>query len=206
MVHKKKVRLKTLLKLFILYIKNKSFFIVALFVVIISGCENDPEKIKLITGNKKSYPVESGNNLEIFYSDSAHVKVKIITPELNRYHVQKPYMELPKGLYVEFYDNKMEVTSTLLAKYAIRKELEKTMDARNDVVVVNKKGEKLNTEHLIWDEKTGKIYSDAFVKITTPDEILFGDGLESNEDFSKYKILNPKGTITVNKDANAKNS
>jgi hypothetical protein len=51
-------------------------------------------------------------------------------------------------------------------------------------------------EHLIWDRAENKIYSNEFVKITTDDEIIMGEGFESNEQFTKYRILKPKGTIT----------
>jgi LPS export ABC transporter protein LptC len=73
------------------------------------------------------------------------------------------------------------------------------VEAKKNVVVINEKNEKLNTEHLIWNEKTKKIYSDEFVKITTPDEIIYGTGFEADQDFSRYKIMNIKGTITVKK-------
>ena len=36
-----------------------------------------------------------------------------------------------------------------------------------------------------------------FVKITTADEIIFGDGFESNQDFTKYKIFKIRGTISL---------
>jgi hypothetical protein len=32
------------------------------------------------------------------------------------------------------------------------------------------------------------------VKITTSEEVLLGDGLEANQDFSRYKILHPSGS------------
>ena len=57
------------------------------------------------------------------------------------------------------------------------------------------KGDKLNTEHLTWDGKSRKVYTNAFVRITTPDKVMTGTGLESDETFSKYKILNVKGII-----------
>ena len=71
------------------------------------------------------------------------------------------------------------------------------MEAKRNVVVVNEKGEKLNTEHLIWEEEGDRITSDAFVKITTADEILMGEGLESNQSFTKYRIKKIKGTIRL---------
>ena len=36
-------------------------------------------------------------------------------------------------------------------------------------------------------------------KITTPSEILYGNGMEANRDFTWYKITHPTGTVQVNK-------
>jgi len=74
------------------------------------------------------------------------------------------------------------------------------MEAKNNVIVTNIKGEILNTEHLIWDQNKKIIYSDVFVKITTPTQILFGKGLESDERFENWKIKNPTGNIFINKE------
>ncbi|MBL0341045.1 MAG: LPS export ABC transporter periplasmic protein LptC [Bacteroidetes bacterium] len=169
-----------------------------------SSCENDIEKVSLVTG-KKAFPVETSKGLEILYSDSSKVKVKITAPEMNRFQGEKPITEMPKGVDVEFYDEQMRVNSRLTSKYALRKESENVMEAKNDVVVINAKGEKLNTEHLVWDEKNAKIYSKEFVKITTKDKIIFGNGFEANQDFTNYKIFNIKGTITINKDEHTPN-
>ena len=181
-----------------------AIFLLILYTWVLSACENDIEKITLVTGKKKD-PVETSEGLTILYSDSARVKVKITAPKLVRYDTEKPYTELPAGVHVEFYDQAMLITSTLDAKYALRKDTESVMEAKNDVVVVNTKGEKLNTEHLIWNEKTAKISSDKFVKITTADKIIYGNGFEANQDFTSYKIFNIKGTITINKDERASN-
>lgn len=80
------------------------------------------------------------------------------------------------------------------------------MEARKNVSVINQKGERLNTEHLVWDERSEKLTSDEFVKITTKDEIIFGNGFEANQDFTKYKIFNIKGTISINNEIHAKDS
>lgn len=188
-----------LLMLFIKKIAEAGFFHLALLILLLSACENDIEKVKLVT-DRKALPTESSKGLEILYSDSARVKVKIIAPEMNRLTLDQPTTELPKGLDVEFYDDNLNVISTLTAKYAIRHDAENIMEARNNVVVVNSKNEKLNTEHLVWNERSAKIYSDEFVKITTPDKIIFGNGFEANQDFTNYRIYKIKGTITINKD------
>jgi hypothetical protein len=66
------------------------------------------------------------------------------------------------------------------------------MEARNNVVVVNERGDKLFTEHLVYEENSDpQIHTDANVTIITAEDTLYGKGLESNRDFTRYKILSP---------------
>ena len=69
--------------------------------------------------------------------------------------------------------------------------------ARDSVVMTTVKKEKLETAELIWDEKTAKVYTDKFVKVTKPGEVIYGFGLEAEQDFSYWKIIVPKGRIKV---------
>jgi LPS export ABC transporter protein LptC len=181
---------------------NILFFSVTL---ILASCENDIEKVKLLSDHKIA-PVETATDIRILYSDSARVQVEIIAKELNHYETENPYIEMPKGLQANFFDDSMHVKSKLTADYGIRYERDQMMEARKNVVVVNEKGETLNTEHLIWDERTERLKSDEFVKITTKGEIIMGTGFEANQDFSKYKIFNIKGTIPINSNDHAPNS
>ena len=165
-----------------------------------SACQNDIALVNSITAEDE-LPVETGKNIEYIYSDSAIIRAKITTPQLDRYLGKKNYMEMPKGMHVIFYNTKQEVETNLTADYGIGYDdgsgMNK-MEAKRNVVVINEKGERLNTEHLIWDAITKKIYTHEFVKITTKDEIIMGDGLTADQDFSKYTILHPKGTIAIN--------
>lgn len=174
-------------------------FHITLFALFFASCKNDLEEVNKIT-TRPTGPVETGTNIEFLYSDSAKIKTKVNAPYVSRYLTPKPLRILPKGVHVQFYDDSMHVTSSLTAKFAMQKEDERLMEARNDVVVVNAKGERLNTEKLVWDEKMRKIYSDQFVKITTADEIIIGNGFESNEDFTRYKIFDIKGTFAIDKE------
>ena len=168
--------------------------LILLFFSLLAACRNDIETVNKVTATIKA-PTETGKNVEIIYSDSAKMKFKIIAPLIEHYTTDTSYLVFSKGVHVLFYDDSTKVKTELTAKYAIRYEGLNKMEARNDVVLLNQKGEKLNTEHLIWDEQKQLIYTEAFVKITTADEIIYGDGLESNQDFSKYKIKNIKGTL-----------
>ncbi|MFH1004141.1 MAG: LPS export ABC transporter periplasmic protein LptC [Bacteroidota bacterium] len=166
------------------------------FSLFFFSCQTDIQTINLIT-SQKNLPSESMKESEIIYSDSGKVKMKLTAPLLDRYQKENPYIEMPEGVHLFFYDDSMNINSELKANYGIRYEKEGTMEAKRNVEVVNVKGEKLNTEHLIWNEVKHIIYTEAFVKITTANEVIYGDGLESNQDFTKYKIKNIKGTFNL---------
>jgi LPS export ABC transporter protein LptC len=100
---------------------------------------------------------------------------------------------------VEFFDDTLNVESTMNARYARYYEEQGNILVRDSIVVVNKKGERLNTEELVWNEKLRRFYTEKFVRITTPTQTMYGDGLEANEDFSWYQIKNPKGVVKVDK-------
>ena len=171
------------------------YFLVALGFLFIS-CENDKDEITRIS-SKSTDPNEEIKGLETLYSDSAILKVRVKAPVLKKFVSPKGITELPKGLLIEFFDINHKVVSKLSANYAIHFEQESRWEAKNNVVVVNEKGDQLNTEKLTWDERKEILYSDQFVKITSKDEIIYGNGFEANQDFSRYRIFKVKGRITV---------
>ena len=184
-----------------MYFSQNITFKLLFFLLTIAfiSCENDIKVINNIS-NKNNFPVDSSKNVETIYSDSAKIVLIVKAPIVNRYEGDKPYSEMPKGVELYSYDSLMNVKSKLTANYAISYEKTKIMEAKNNVIVVNERKEQLNTEHLVWDQQKAMIYSDKFVKIKTEKDILWGDGMESDEMFDKWKILKVKGSINVKED------
>jgi LPS export ABC transporter protein LptC len=92
----------------------------------------------------------------------------------------------------------MQPKSELTANYGISWDSRNTMHARGNVVIKNfEKREQLNTETLLYDRNAKKVSTDDFVKITTPDRIIMGKGMESDELFGNWSIRNGSGTIYV---------
>jgi LPS export ABC transporter protein LptC len=166
-----------------------------------TSCTNDLKDVMAIPANKLT-PSQTADTVTIIYTDSTQLKIVLKANRLIQFqkNVSEPFTILPKGVYVTFYDNEEKISSYLKANYAVRYEYTKRMEAKYAVEVVNKNGDKLETEHLIWDEARHRIYTDAFVKITTATQIVTGNGLESNEDFSRYSIKNVQATIQLNED------
>lgn len=176
--------------------KPYQYLLFTLISFIFIACENDISKVNFYAG-KKNIPVESMYNAEIIYSDSGIVSGKLKARRLDHYTNKHSFTVMPKGIEVEFYDKNQIVETKLTANYAIKYDDKDVMEAKGNVIIINEKGEQLNTEHIVWSQKKEQINSDAFVKITTKTEILMGDGLESNQSFTKYKIKKIRGTIQL---------
>ncbi len=151
---------------------------------------------------KELRPSQIGDSVTLLYSDSTQLKVVLKANRMLIFNknVTEPYTLLPKGLFVTFFDDQEKVSATLKANYGIRYDIKKQMEAKYAVELINKDGTKLETEKLIWNEVTQRIYTDAFVKITNRKEIIMGTGMESNQDFTKYEIKHVTGQIQINTD------
>ncbi len=173
-------------------------FTICLFLIL-TGCENNIETIKNIT-NTKDLPQVSAEDMEILYSDSARVKMKIVAKQLDKYNSnEKDYIEFPKGIIVYQYDSALNIVSEISADYAIYRDKQKLWETRNDVVAKNlKKNEQLFTEELFWNQQKGTIYSTKFTKIINSDGVFCGDGgFTAKEDLSDWKLIGVKGTVNV---------
>jgi LPS export ABC transporter protein LptC len=183
---------------------QKSLFVSALnvlaFAIVLGlcACENNIDTVNLITA-KDNTLLQSEVNATYTYTDSSKVKFKLMAPLMNNYGGKEdPHQDCPKGMNVDFYDDSMHITSHINANYGIRHVKTNILEADGNVVVINKKGEKLTSEQLFWDAGKHNIYTTKFVTIKTATEILYGDGLQSNEDFTDYRITNIRGTVLLN--------
>lgn len=169
----------------------------------LGSCTNKLSEIKAFE-RAENLPVLKVDTLEVLYSDSAKLKIKLATNKLLRFAgYEKPYMEFPEGLKVYFYNANQKLESSLVADYALFNEKSEIWEARGNVVIVNREGEVITTPELFWDRKKQKLYSDKEVRIRTRDEILLGTGFDADQNFSRYTIWKLSGVLNVDTEQNA---
>jgi len=186
------------------YDRNKISILLALscnvlIILLLCSCENDIQRINTITSTE-ILPDATGEKYEIIYSDSALIRVRVLADEIRQFKShEKPYFEFPKGMIATFYDDSMEVESTMRANYVIYYNEEHLWEAKNDVEIKNlKTNEQLNTEHLYWDENKELVYSNTYSRIVNDDGTFYGQkGFEANQSFSWWKLKGTKGTVNV---------
>lgn len=181
----------------ILYMKS---IIVLLGAIMLLACKNDIKEVNALAEREKR-PDMTGENLELVYSDSARIKYRVLAPEYIKVNGEKEkYEEFPKGIHVLSYDPAGKMIGSIKAKYAKKLEDEMLWEARNEVVIINAEGKKLETELLYWDMKKELIYSDRYVKLSADGQIIEGNnGFHSDQNLNHPVFENISGSIEVEK-------
>jgi LPS export ABC transporter protein LptC len=156
------------------------------------SCENKfvPPKINL---NSEDLPEQESWNSSVAFSDSGNVKAILRAGHISAFN-KKGYTLIDSGARVDFYNNKILV-STLTSKRGKVLEPSKDIEIYDSVVVVNKEGSILNTQKLLWNNKTQKVSTDIYVKIKTPKEEVEGIGFQSDQSLKNYTIFKVTGTF-----------
>ncbi len=177
--------------------KHARFFLFLL--CLFAACKNDKKDLNAIALSSQLQE-DKATDVTIILSKNGKTEGRLFAKEFIRNDIAKPpFTDMNKGLKLEIFDDSLHVESTLTARYARYYEAQGNIIVRDSIVVINKKGERLDTEELIWNQKLEKFYTEKFVRITTPSQVIFGDGMEANQDFTWYRITHPKGNIQVNK-------
>lgn len=130
----------------------------------------------------------------VVFSDSGNVKAILNAGHISVYN-SKAYTLIDSGAIVDFYKTGEKV-STLTGKRGKVLDVTKDIEMYDSVIVVNKEGSVLKTSKLYWNNKSQKVSTDVFVKITTPKEDIEGIGFESDQNLKNYTIYKVTGVFT----------
>ncbi|MCP4314082.1 MAG: LPS export ABC transporter periplasmic protein LptC [Bacteroidetes bacterium] len=164
-----------------------------------AGCENDIERINMLT-NDREMPTVNGTNVKVIYSDSGRVKVQILAPTYKQFpNAEKPYMEFPDGMEVFFYNDSMMIESEIRSDYSIYYTSDRLWHATGNVVAHRlTNGDALNTEELFWDEEKQLIYSNVYTRVQNEDNTLYGKGgFEAQQNLDNWFLKGTSGEIMV---------
>ena len=155
-----------------------------LLLFTLSACENDLKEVERISSQKIEDPVDISYGVTVIFSDSAHVKAKMTSPELKHFNTKEPYYEFPQGGLLILLDKDGNETERVTAEYAIQRENTGLTELRKNVVVTRSDGLVIKSEELIWDENKKIFYSNLPVKLIRQGTEQNGTSFWANEDFS----------------------
>ncbi len=172
----------------------------AIFFGLISCEEN---QVATTAAKKTNFPSQIVYNANIVQRDSGNVKVRFRAPLMEKYeYIDSPYVEVKKGLYLEFYDKKNPGTpGKIWAKYAKVIESKDFYEARGDVKVINPEGQTFKMQSIYWDRANRRMFTHDTVYITDKDGSIFiaSKGMTAKDDFSEYIFYSGFGDINAQK-------
>lgn len=89
---------------------------------------------------------------------------------------------------IDFFNRDGEKYSTLVAEEGRVHQRTNDLEARGNVRVTTENGITMETDSLRWINKTGRIVSDAFVKVTRKHDVVTGYGFESDASLEHFHI------------------
>jgi LPS export ABC transporter protein LptC len=167
-------------------------FAIGFFMIVVGCSQSDLKEPVEYKG-----PLREVENIEAYNSENDQVKSKL-TADL-AYEFGNGDREFPKGVHIEMYDEAGQLEVTLRANYAKYIKEKGHWLGQGKVEVRNVlKNEQMNTEELFWNPKTKKIFTQKFVTIRQQGDVIYGTGLDANQDLTDYVITDPEGEIEVN--------
>lgn len=160
------------------------------------SCGNDIEEIKALTENKE-LAVQTVENGTFHYTSRGKLSNKLVAGILDRYEGEDPRIEVSEGFTLFIYDSLEQVEATLTARRGTFYDTEGRLIAREDVILENSEGNKLNTEELIWVQDSDKVYTDKPFILTKDQDTIQGIGLISDSKFKKRQMNKLTGKIYV---------
>ncbi len=173
-----------------------------LFIALVfSSCKNEISDIRAIT-DTDLLPIQTSYNAQYILSEKGKVSNKLVAGKIEQFQNEEEYVLATGGVRIIFFDSLEQEEARLTAKQGAHYSKEKKLIAQDSVVLFSRKGEKLETEELIFLEDSALIYTNKFVKITTANgSTLYGNGLVSNDSFTKWQIKRPHdGQLFINED------
>ncbi|RMG66545.1 MAG: LPS export ABC transporter periplasmic protein LptC [Bacteroidetes bacterium] len=139
--------------------------------------------------------------VEYLFSDSARVSARmlaqhVIEAEEGEEKKTEKVHYMNQGVEIQFLNQAGQAHSTIKADSATFRLDQEIADLYGNVRLANHQGEHLETEELHWDKQKDSVFTDKFVRITTPDKVITGSrGLRANTEFTAYTIYGIQGEI-----------
>ena len=165
--------------------------------VVLCGCQNDLDKVAAIEVELNA-PDRITSTAEYLYSDSGRVTNRLRAGRIAEWSTgERKRTEMSDGVELVFFDRKGEEQSKLTARRGLILPKEKRMEVYEQVVFVNEKGERLETEQLTWYQESARVRTDKAVRVQRGPDVIHGMGLDAAEDFSSYVIHRITGQLYV---------
>lgn len=158
------------------------------------SCKNDLDEVAAVV-LPAAVPDRETEEAEYLYTDAGVLRNRLRAARITEWNAPEKRTELDGGLELVFFDTIGQQVSVLTARRGTILTDQQRMQVMDDVVFLNAKGERLETELLTWQQDSARVRTDRAVRIQRGADVIHGMGLDAAEDFSSYVIKRVTGTL-----------
>ena len=175
----------------------KFLFAFPVFAVLVA-CESNFKDVQKINASEFA-PSGEADDFNFKYTDSGKIKSILISPKMLDYsNVEFPFTEFPKGIDVTLYDDSAKRTF-VKANYAVSFKGTDIIDLQGNVTITTEAGQKLETEQLYFDQKNEWFHTEKKFKLSAPNGLSYGEGIDFSKDFKIVNSQRVNGRINKTK-------
>lgn len=147
----------------------------------------------------KIVPLQSIDSVSVIRSNFGKRQMSLQAPCVVVFDKPERMTVFPKGFRMSiFSDNGKDVVADICADSATSLDDRKIIKAHRNVVIYDfRSGDSTYLDSIIWETANHTIYSRAPVKSVNGSRVTYGDGFESDEDFTSPVIFHQRGTMTI---------
>lgn len=165
----------------------------AVAALTLCACKNDMRKVKFF--DRQSLPQEIVKDADVIYSEEGHPQMHLVAPYIYKYNKPEEKTVYPKGVDVTFF-KQAKSNARLTARYAISLDKREIVMARDSVVIIDySSGDTVYLQDIVWNQKEGIIYSNRPVRAVNGLRVTYGDGFQSDDQFSDPQIYHQRGVV-----------
>lgn len=180
-----------------LKISNIKYYIVTVFTVtMFFSCQNNLKEVQSI-GIVDSGPLTIAEHIDTKYTNEGVLIMNLKSPKMLDFSNRTfAFFEFPVGVNLDIFDDDKK-KSNVIADYALVYNDTDLIDLRGNVVLTTHNKDTLFAEQLYYDQKTEWLFTNQPVKFRTRNEIISGNGFDSNRNFTNAEVLETTGIIYI---------
>ena len=170
--------------------------IVTIFIVtMFFSCQDSLKQVQKL-GVSDNEPIGEEYNSNLKYTDSGRVTANLISTKMLDYSNRDfPFHKFTEGVTLYIY--KDDKKSTVVADNAYFYKNTDLIDMQDNVVITTYDNRVLKTDQLFYDNKKEWLYTNQPVSFKTEQDLINGNGFDSNVSFSNAEVLEVTGIITL---------
>lgn len=175
--------------------QNKYTMTVLMAVVVflsLLSCNKKEEDSVAIEFDPEVIPSMVTDSVVTLISDSGITRYKLVADTWHIFDKAKePYWYFPEGLYLERFDENLDIEATIIADSAWNFTNKSLWRLKGNVEITNMDGDEFRSDELFWNQAEEKVYSDKYIEIKQKNTELKGYGFESNQEMTVFEIFRP---------------